>query len=50
MKKIKLLQNKQLLVLFVTNLLFFDTFLVFLEYFQLEYVSSFIQDQYLTAS
>ena len=37
------------IILFVTNLSFFDSFLVFLEYFQLKHVSSFILDQYLIA-
>ena len=34
-------------IFFVTNLSFFDSFLVFLEYFQLKHVSSVIVDQYL---
>ena len=40
---------KQIFILFVTNLSFFDSVLDFLEYFQLKHVSSFILDQYLIA-
>ena len=38
-----------MLYLLYTNLTFFDSFLVFWEYFQLRHVSSFILDQYLIA-
>ena len=49
MKKIKLLQDKQVLVLFVTILSFFDSFLAcfFFKFLQLKHVSSFILDQQL---
>ena len=48
-KEIKLYQNKQIFVSFVTNLSFFDSFLVFSKYFQLKHISPFILDQYLIA-
>ena len=38
MKKIKLWQNKHVFLLLVTNLSFFDSFLAFLEYFQLKHL------------
>ena len=48
-KEIKLYQNKQIFVSFVTNLSFFDSFLVFSKYFQLKHISPFILDQHLIA-
>ena len=45
---IKLIK-KQVFALYVTNLSFFDSLLVFLEHSQLKHVSSFILDQYLIA-
>ena len=39
--------NWNKIILFVMNLSFFDSFLVFLEYLQLKHVSSIIQDQFL---
>ena len=39
--------NWNKIILFVMNLSFFDSFLVFLEYLQLKHVSSIILDQFL---